>query len=803
MAFLGLMLRAGLRHRWRSWAALSLLAAVVLGMVLAGVQTARRTQTAFHRFEAAHGFDATAYGASPLTDPRAVERIARITTMTSTGSSAPQCNGCRPFNTNGFSIQEASGTNLARLVKIVAGRMPNQADPSEVLASYNLDQYGIHVGSVLRLHLAAASQRDAIVANLNFRPRGPVVTVRVVGQAVSEFEFPGVQTTSYDLYATSAFAREYNARSVVFYEYMFNLRHGRADLPRFQGFLRNQGQLGAVDMAAEGDTIATSIAPQAVGWWILTGLAALVGLVVLLQALARQSVVEAEDFPSLGAVGATRRQLFSLTMARTLAVAVVGAAGAVVLALVLSVFAPVGEARLADPNPGFDVDPALLLAGAAAGVAIVLALGIWPAVSSSRLASYRDEGIIAGPSRTVALVSSSGAPPSMLIGVRNALERGRGRRAIPVGSAVLGVVLAVTVLCGTAVFGASLNQLTSVPVQYGQGFDAWFGVNATGTAAQGEAMLERILHQRGISAVTAGVSGAVNIDGKVVDALAGDSLRGPFLLPVTTGRHAAAPDEIVLGAKTMRDVGAHLGSTVRVAFPQAGGPGKPKSLRVVGTAVLPPDFNAQGLGTGAVSSLGTLTDPACRGPADRSCIASFVVANGGAFLVRAAPGPQGSAALEALRQAYPTQINFPVPPPELVNFGQAVNFPLIFGCIVVLFGAATLLHLLLSSLNRRRREIGLLKTLGLLRYQVALSVGWQTTTLAVIGIVIGVPLGIAAGRAVWTAFAHNLGVGTTPVVTAWIMVALAVATLIVANLLAVVPAFFAARSRPASLLRTE
>jgi predicted lysophospholipase L1 biosynthesis ABC-type transport system permease subunit len=95
-----------------------------------------------------------------------------------------------------------------------------------------------------------------------------------------------------------------------------------------------------------------------------------------------------------------------------------------------------------------------------------------------------------------------------------------------------------------------------------------------------------------------------------------------------------------------------------------------------------------------------------------------------------------------------------------------------------------------------------LKTLGLYRRQVAFSVGWQTTTVAAIGIVIGVPLGIAAGRAVWSAFADNLGVGTEPVITVWVMLVLAAATLVVANLLAVVPAFVAARARPASLLRT-
>jgi predicted lysophospholipase L1 biosynthesis ABC-type transport system permease subunit len=224
---------------------------------------------------------------------------------------------------------------------------------------------------------------------------------------------------------------------------------------------------------------------------------------------------------------------------------------------------------------------------------------------------------------------------------------------------------------------------------------------------------------------------------------------------------------------------------------------------VVGTAVLPPDFNSRGLGSGAIFTLGGIASSSCHGGTDRSCLVSTLVAQTGALLVRAAPDAQGRAALHTLGEAYPTQINFPSTPADLVNFGQAVNFPLIFGVIVVVFGSATLLHLLLSSLNRRRREIGLLKTLGLFRLQVALSVGWQTTTVTLIGIVIGVPIGIAAGRAVWSAFANNLGVGTEPVVTIWVIAAVAVATLVVANVLAVVPAFVAARAQPAWLLRSE
>jgi predicted lysophospholipase L1 biosynthesis ABC-type transport system permease subunit len=194
--------------------------------------------------------------------------------------------------------------------------------------------------------------------------------------------------------------------------------------------------------------------------------------------------------------------------------------------------------------------------------------------------------------------------------------------------------------------------------------------------------------------------------------------------------------------------------------------------------------------------------PACpSGARNHACLSALLVAESGALLVRTTPGPQGTAALAALSRDYPSQVSFPHPPTDLVNFGEAVNFPLIFGLIVVLFGVATLLNMLLSSLNRRRQEMGLLKSLGFVRHQIALWVSWQTTTVAAVGIVLGVPLGIAAGRLVWNAFASNLGVVAVPVVTAWVVAAIAVGTLVVANLLAVGPALVASRARAAPCSR--
>jgi ABC-type antimicrobial peptide transport system permease subunit len=107
------------------------------------------------------------------------------------------------------------------------------------------------------------------------------------------------------------------------------------------------------------------------------------------------------------------------------------------------------------------------------------------------------------------------------------------------------------------------------------------------------------------------------------------------------------------------------------------------------------------------------------------------------------------------------------------------------------------------SVSRRRREMGLLKVLGFVNAQVVAAVGWQATTVALVGIVIGIPLGIIAGRATWHVFAAHLGVVPVSIVPVGLVAALVVGVLVVANLLALGPAVVAARSKPGRLLRAQ
>ncbi len=172
--------------------------------------------------------------------------------------------------------------------------------------------------------------------------------------------------------------------------YNVKLRHGAADQAAFDSQLRPLRTLGADDLDTDAAAVQRSIAPQAVGWWVLAGLIGLAGLAVLGQAAARQFSTDADDHDALSAMGLRSRQFIQFGLARAFVIAVAGAAGAAALAAALSPLTPVGEARLAAADPGaVSLDPLVTLIGLPGLVAAVLLLSLWPAIRHARPAPVR------------------------------------------------------------------------------------------------------------------------------------------------------------------------------------------------------------------------------------------------------------------------------------------------------------------------------------------------------------------------------------------------------------------------------
>ena len=97
----------------------------------------------------------------------------------------------------------------------------------------------------------------------------------------------------------------------------------------------------------------------------------------------------------------------------------------------------------------------------------------------------------------------------------------------------------------------------------------------------------------------------------------------------------------------------------------------------------------------------------------------------------------------------------------------------------------------------------MLKALGFTRGQVLTSVVAQATTLTVLSLALGLPLGIAVGRSLWLRFADGLGVVPVAVVPALAIGAVVLGALVVANVAATFPGWKAARAPAALALREE
>jgi hypothetical protein len=142
-------------------------------------------------------------------------------------------------------------------------------------------------------------------------------------------------------------------------------------------------------------------------------------------------------------------------------------------------------------------------------------------------------------------------------------------------------------------------------------------------------------------------------------------------------------------------------------------------------------------------------------------------------------------------------------PAEIVNYRAIGTTPTLLGGGLALGAVSALALTLIASVRRRRRDLAVLRMLGFTDRQLAAVVAWQSTVAVGIGTVVGVPAGIVVGRSLWTRFADAIHVVPQPTVSVPSIVLIAVGALILANIVAAIPARSAARTPATLLLRAE
>jgi hypothetical protein len=365
-----------------------------------------------------------------------------------------------------------------------------------------------------------------------------------------------------------------------------------------------------------------------------------------------------------------------------------------------------------------------------------------------------------------------------------------------VRSTIVVTGLAIALVVGSASFTDNLDRLANSPRLYGWNwtFKAGNGFFPVDVDATRQALRE----VPGVAAFAGATYTDVTIDGRAVATIGIDSLQGEVFPTLLDGRSPENEREIVLGTRTMRRAGVEVGSTVRVEVN-----GEPRSMRVVGRAVFPKlgagSFSPTNLGEGAAVVADAIADPSA--PDEKYSV----------VLVTMRPASSGPDSRARLNRALgglefcggeANCIESPDRPGDVSNYTRIRGTNLVLVGVLTLIALGLLVHVLVSSVRRRRRELALYKTLGFLRRQVSAVSAWQATTMAAIALLIGVPVGIALGTFGWRLFADQLGVAPdVEFPPAFLLVIPGV--LVLANLIAAVPAMLAARTHPATVLRSE
>ncbi|HJT37931.1 MAG TPA: ABC transporter permease [Actinomycetota bacterium] len=795
MGAIRLRLGAELRTRWRGWLGLALLLAAFAGLTFATAAGARRTDTAYQRLlKISHPFDQFLLGVGPVgqslfpgNNPITLEQLRAIPEV-------------RDFVTVYFFSGPTSDAGIAtpdlrfdhsfNRAKVISGRLPDATRADEVAVPVAVAQERhARVGGTLSIQLVDQSSTQ---------PKTVTIKVLVTAIIAEPGEFPPFSDIGPpDIHFTPAFFAKYKSFGPFPYT-LVRLKRGPADLPSFMRAIAavSNGPVIGYRHEDQARNVERSFHLQAVALELFAICLAIVAALVLGQTLGRQTMSEGVDYPALRALGMTRKQLFGLGLLRAAIVSAAGIVLAIPIAIAASPLLPTGLARAADPDPGLHFDVVAIGGGALLAFIVLMILVLIPAIRAARLAET-DEGLgraepgVERASRSVEAVTRAGASAPAVVGMRLALEPGRGRTAVPVRTTIAGVVLAVTALTITLTFGASLRYLLDTPRLYGLTWDADVGADSV-TEQQAKAAFAAARSDPDVSALGIVSLGApLLVDGVPADAMVVQGGNDRFLPPIESGRAPQGQDEIALGPKTLRRIHKSVGDEVDVSM--VGLKGLP--YRVVGKMVLPTVGHTANLGEGSIVTQGGLTRLFKFGP-------DFV----DEFVVRFKPGVnvvKARARLDALVQPHDMGVAAPATPGDLLNFGRSRNLPFILAGLLALLGLGTLAHALVTSINRRRRDFAICKTLGFTRGDVARAIAWQSSTFIVVSLAFGILAGVIAGRLLWNAYANQLGILAVPRVPAWTLALLVPAALLLANGLAVWPARSAARTRPAVVLRTE
>lgn len=778
------------RRGWGSVLLIAALGALVGGVCGTAAAAARRTVTADDRLTEAGGEpDALIFLDERSRDQAEDTRqIAALPSVAAAGQiaytfvEAADDPSVTPWFT---SVDGAVPADLAG-GRLVAGRQVRPGATDEVvLAEPAARRLHLDLGDVLHLRSYTPAQTNAVVQGGEpVDPEGPDLDLRVVGITRSSQDVIAGPDDPVPATILSSAIHDAHLGQVAFFEgiVIVDLRPGldvedlTADVRRaFPGFHPPQVDSAGFQVISLDDTLGT----LAGGLWVFAGVVAVFGLAVVAQAIARVVARRQPEQLTLAALGMTRRGRFLAAWRPVVVAAVLAGVGAVALAVIGSSRMPIGLAHRVEPDLGVDVDLLVLTAVAATTAVVVLAVGAWSAwrLVARPVLQVGRERPRSRPGLGHGLLARR---PTTSIGLGMAGGAGRRPEAVAVRTAVAGIALGVVGIAAVAVLGASMSRLLDTPARYGWNWDA-FVRPESGTTA------EVLAARDDVAAVAITVQNqTVEVDGRSLNAMAFDPVRGEIGPTIISGRAPAAPDEVALAADTDASFGHPDAVEALDVF------GNPQPFRVVGTVVVPSVQDPVPVAEGALFSWDGLELLGFAHPDQNTPGVTATV-------VRFAEGVDPREALGDLADD-PESVRFPDAPPEIQRLDQVDALPQVLAVFLGGLALVAVGNALWQTVQHRRRELAVLRAIGFSRGQVTASVGWQALALGLAGVVVGVPVGLVLGRWVWEVLAGALGVAGDPLTPAGVAV-VAGATLVLVAGAGLVFGAVAGRRSPTLALR--
>jgi putative ABC transport system permease protein len=678
---------------------------------------------------------------------------------------------------------------------VVTGRWYDLDAPDEVVINELLaNRAGVTVGDEVVLQFWSAEELGNVGSGDRTQFHGPAAEVRVVGIirgvrdiAARESTVSALTDDSLLLAGPAVFDLTREAagfQSVVVKADAGDVAATTAAIERVFG--ARPFNLAPVYGPDDLDPAQEAIDYEASAALAFAALAGLAAAVFAGQAIARQSRKEWADLPTLNALGLSQRQALLTAATRGTLTALGAATLAVIVAIGVSPLGPMGVARQTERDHTWQLDWLPVGIGCGLVLAVVLLATCVPVARMSRRPRRttpdlvtRERGV---PLRVL--------PPSATVGVTMAVNGGRGGNGLPFGAAIATVALAVAAFAAAIGLGSSLTALTGTPERFGAPWDFSFAQPYDAPIEGGRA--ETFLSSSEDVAAAAGIVGTdVEIDGRVYWAQSFQPVQGvaDVVDPLITAGHAPVrADEIALGAITMRQVGVGIGDTVHVASTVTNS--DPSPMTVVGRTLINDTYEGS-------PGLGAVVTP------DWLARAAPESSKPDPYVARLEPEADRAAFRAAIEEEFGATVSGPVEQTAIRNVERIRSLPIALAAMVAVLAISSLAHAVMLSARRNRRQLAVLRTLGFSRGQAAAAVRWQATVLGLAAAAVGIPVGVVAGRWGWLAVARQLGVASGPVVPLLLLAVVTIAAVVVAHVVAVVPAWRSARLRPADAFRVE